>query len=121
MTHAIHYTFRAFIAAAAAAILFAGMAAAQNGKYDEAKIDAFVEAAVKVTQIRQQWIPKIQSAGSEEETQKLSQQAVAEMRTAIDGVDNISPEQYDQIAMAMQKDKDLAERINEKFKQAAGQ
>jgi hypothetical protein len=121
MTHALQHMFRALATAVAAAMIIAGTAFAQTGDYDEAKIDAFVEAVVKVTEIRQQWIPKIKAAGSEQESQKMNQQAVVEMRAAIDEVDNISAEQYDKIAMAMQKDKDLADRINTKFKQITGQ
>lgn len=108
--------------AVAAVLAFCGTAVAQNQQqFNEDQLDAFVEAAIKVSQVRKQWVPKIESAGSKEDAQKLSQQAVSDMRAAVSETNNISVEQYDAIATAVQEDEALRKRVDEKFKQQSGQ
>jgi hypothetical protein len=83
--------------------------------FSERKLDAFASAAVKVSEVRRAWAPKIRKAqqgGDKQKAQKLAQQATGEMRTTIQDTDNISVKEYRQIAQAAQKDQDLAKELS---------
>jgi hypothetical protein len=83
--------------------------------YSDAKLQAFAQAAVKVSEARRAWAPKIRKAqqqGNKQEAQKMADQATQEMRTQIEGVDNISVQEYRQIAKAAQNDKQLAKKLS---------
>ena len=97
-----------------------GQQQSQNGQqsapdFSEQKLDAFASAAVKVSEVRRAWAPKIRKAqqgGDKQKAQKLAQQATGEMRTTIEDTDNISVKEYRQIAQAAQKDQDLAKELS---------
>jgi hypothetical protein len=89
--------------------------AAQTPDFSEQKLNAFASAAVKVSEVRRAWAPKIRKAqqgGDKEKAQKLAQQATGEMRTTIQDTDNISVKEYRQIAQAAQQDKQLAQELS---------
>jgi hypothetical protein len=83
--------------------------------FSEQKLNAFASAAVKVSEVRRAWAPKIRKAqegGDKQKAQKLAQQATGEMRTTIQDTDNISVKEYRQIAQAAQKDQALAKELS---------
>jgi hypothetical protein len=83
--------------------------------FSEQKLNAFASAAVKVSEVRRAWAPKIRKAqqgGDKQKAQKLAQQATGEMRTTIEDTDNISVKEYRQIAQAAQQDEQLAQELS---------
>lgn len=83
--------------------------------FSEQKLDAFASAAVKVSEVRRAWAPKIRKAqqgGNKQKAQELSKQATGEMRTTIEDSENISVKEYQQIAQAAQQDKQLAKELS---------
>ena len=88
---------------------------ASTPDFTEQKLSAFANAAVKVSEVRRAWAPKIRKAqqgGDKEKAQKLAQQATGEMRTTIEDTDNISVKEYRQIAEAAQQDEQLAKELS---------
>lgn len=88
---------------------------ASTPDFTEQKLSAFANAAVKVSEVRRAWAPKIRKAqqgGDKEKAQKLAQQATGEMRTTIEDTDNISVKEYRQIAQAAQQDEKLAKELS---------
>jgi UDP-2,3-diacylglucosamine pyrophosphatase LpxH len=83
--------------------------------FSQQKLDAFASAAVKVSEVRRAWAPKIRKAqqgGNKQKAQQLAQQATGEMRTTIEQADNISIKEYQQIAQAAQQDQELAKELS---------
>ena len=78
----------------------------------EAKLKSFAVAFLEVSKITQAYQPQIQSAGSEEDMQRIRQEAGAEMMQAVDQSGGISVDEYNTIIQAAQIDPDLAQRIN---------
>lgn len=92
-----------------------GQQNAATPDFSEQKLDAFASAAVKVSQVRRAWAPKIRQAqqgGDKKKAQSLAQQATGEMRTTIEDTENISVTEYRQIAQAAQQDKQLAQELS---------
>lgn len=87
----------------------------------EAKLEAFVAAAVSVSQIIEQWTPRIESAESQEAADDLLDQANAELVAAIEETGGITLEEYKEISQAAQADPSLSARIEEIFNQQYGQ
>ncbi|MBK1668101.1 hypothetical protein CKO28_08630 [Rhodovibrio sodomensis] len=88
--------------------------------FSEQKLNAFADAAVKVSEVRRAWAPKIRKAqqgGDKQKAQQLARQATGEMRTTIQDTDNISVKEYRQIAKAAQQDKQLAQKLSSKVKE----
>ena len=88
---------------------------ASTQDFSEQKLSAFADAAVKVSEVRRAWAPKIRQAqegGNKEKAQELAQQATGEMRTTIEDTDNISVKEYRQIAQAAQQDEQLAKELS---------
>lgn len=114
---------RHFIATAlaAASFLFAPAAVAQQDgdmpqiaaeDVSEDQVASFVDAMMAVQGVRQEYMPQIQAAESEDDRQALSQEADAAARSAVSDVPGISPDEYLAIAMAAQDSEKLVERIN---------
>ncbi|MGH6945065.1 MAG: DUF4168 domain-containing protein [Geminicoccaceae bacterium] len=97
-----------------------GPARAQT-QFDDAKLASFVSAAMAVSQLIEQWNPRIQSAQNEEEANALRQQAQTELVDAINRTEGMSVEEYQQIGEAARADPQLAERINTIYKDRTGQ
>ena len=92
----------------AAATLTPAKAQAQ---YTEAKLEAFVMAAVAVNRLIAEWGPKIEGAPNEAEANKLAQQANGELKGAITKTKGITLDEYNQIARSARTDQSLAKRI----------
>jgi hypothetical protein len=83
--------------------------------FSEQKLDAFASAAVKVSEVRRAWAPKIRQAqqgGEKQKAQDLAKQATGEMRTTIEKTEDISVKEYQQIAQAAQRDEQLAQKLS---------
>ena len=104
------YATRALLLALALGCLASLPAAAQR-EIGEAKLNAFARAAAAVGELGEQWVPRIQNAGSEGEAEKLRQEAQSEMIAAIKRTKGITVEEYRQIAQAVQKDPDLRQKL----------
>ncbi len=85
----------------------------ETASYDEAEIDAFAEAVIQITEIRNSYAGELQGAEGQEEQQQIMQQANAEMQSAIEAVDGLSVDQYLEIAEAAAQDDALTKRIGE--------
>lgn len=114
---------RSLLALFAVALLLiagSGPAGAQVAP-SEAKLAAFIEAAVTVNRLRDFWTPKIGAAQSETEAEGLIEQANAQMRQAIERADGITLQEYMEIAQAADRDPALSDKLQEMFQQKVGQ
>ncbi len=87
-----------------------GPAAAQTA-YSDAKLQAFVTAALAVDDLVKTWAPRIDSAGSQEKADQLRTQANTELIGAVEQTDGISLDEYRQIVRDAGQDADLSARI----------
>ena len=115
-----------------AALLAAGMtlsggallpAQAQDGAQEtpaapevtEAKLDAFVVAAVAIEDIRASYQAPMQEAADDAERQALIEEANEEMVSAIDETQGITVDEYIAINRAAREDEELQQRIVELY------
>ncbi|WP_412504427.1 DUF4168 domain-containing protein [Roseovarius sp. SYSU LYC5161] len=75
------------------------------------KVNAFVMALISVEQLRQQYMPRIAEQETEEDRQALVNEVTQRAIQLVQQVDNISPEEYQQIATVAQDNEDLNNRI----------
>lgn len=108
------------LAAAAPAALAepAGTRLAQAESYSDAQLDSFAVAAIEVSKVRNEYIPRIQSAESEADKQALAQEATDRMIAAVDSAPGISVDEYNAIAQAAGEDPELAERLRQHIEAA---
>lgn len=85
----------------------------QQSEYTEEQLESFVDAAVAVNDLIEDWRPRITAAESEEQAAQLREQANEELAEAIEQTEGMSLEEYQQIGQAAQADPELSERINE--------
>ncbi|MEL6965015.1 MAG: DUF4168 domain-containing protein [Pseudomonadota bacterium] len=76
------------------------------------KIEAFVEAASAVDQVKAVWQPKIASADADKAA-GLRQEANKEIRRSIDAVDGISFADYQSIRQRLASDPELLARVTD--------
>ena len=88
-------------------------------EYSEAKLQSFASAVLAVNAIVEQWRPQIQAAPSEDEKQRMAEQANQEMRAAVEGTEGMTVEEYQAIAQAAQADPQLMARLDQVFKDMA--
>jgi hypothetical protein len=88
---------------------------AQAPAFSDAKIDAFVTAALKVEQLAKKWAPQISNAATPEQAEQLRQQANAELAAAVNQTEGISVQEYMNIGKTAQGDPQLASRIEKVF------
>lgn len=85
--------------------------ASAESKFEQAKLEAFVTAAVAVEQLVRQWTPRIQKAESPEKADQLRRQAGTELLAAVESTPGITVDEYRQIGEAAQNDPQLAAQI----------
>jgi hypothetical protein len=90
-------------------------------QFQQAKLESFVNAALAVNRLVEQWTPRIQSAQSETEATQMREQANRELVAAIEQSDGITIDEYKQISQAAQSDPQLMERITKIFDEMQGQ
>lgn len=92
-----------------------------ESEVSDAKLQAFVAAAVSVTELIEQWSPRIESAESQEAADELLAEANSELIDAIEATDGITVDEYKEISEAAQADPSLSARIEEIFQQQYGE
>ena len=89
-------------------------------KLDDAKLDAFVGAAVEVIRIRQTWKQKIDGAQNLEEKKQLSGAAQIEMKLAVENAPGITMKEYVIIAEASRQNSQLLQEIQRRVGEKIG-
>ena len=97
----------------------AGIQLAQAESFSDQKIESFAMAALEVSKIRNDYVGRIQQAGSEEERQQLAEQATSEMVDAVEATPGITAQEYNEIIQAAQGDQALSDRIKQQIQAAA--
>lgn len=87
--------------------------------FDSAALDAFVMAYVEVNMIGQTFAPQLQAAATPEEQMEVQTEASEQMMGAIDAVEGIDIDGYNEIMAVAQTDTELATRINTRLEAAA--
>jgi hypothetical protein len=98
------------------AALIAGLglsapALAQEAQYDEAVLEAFVTAAIAITEVEQEYTAQLAEATSEAEQQELIAAANEQIIGAIESTPGVDVETYIEISEAAQADPDLSQRL----------
>ncbi|MWD26993.1 DUF4168 domain-containing protein [Aquicoccus sp. SCR17] len=88
-------------------------AQASAGDYTDEELETFVTAAMEISNVRRSYTPRIQSAETPEDQQALAEEAQSEMIAAIEAVEGMDVETFNEIGEAAQKDEDLSARIVE--------
>lgn len=78
----------------------------------EDQIEAFVQAYVRLSEVREEYTARVQGADDEEEARELQQEANEAMTTAIEEA-GLSVEEYQQVALAINADAELRGRVTE--------
>lgn len=76
-------------------------------------VDTFVDAFVAVQGIREDFTERLHGASDEAEAQALQQEAQEEMMRAVEQ-SGMSVQEYNEVAMELQNDPALMERVQEK-------
>jgi hypothetical protein len=82
----------------------------QSADVSDAKLEAVAKAYVQVLDIQNTYKPKIESARTQEEAQRLQQEANQKMIEAIQ-VQQLAVEEYNAIINASDQDAELRERL----------
>jgi len=86
---------------------------------DDEKLRSFAVAFLEVAKVNQTYQPQIEAAGTQEEQQRLQEEAGGQMIEAVAQSDGITVDEYNTIIQAAQTDPDLAQRINGHITDAA--
>ena len=114
---------KALIAAVALAVALAagaGESEAQSG-YSDAKLAAFIEAAVAVNRLRDHWTPKIGSAQNEADAEAMMKQANGQMSQAVERTEGITLTEYMEIVEAAERDPALSDQLNSLYRAKVGE
>ncbi|TVP88868.1 MAG: DUF4168 domain-containing protein [Thioalkalivibrio sp.] len=85
----------------------------QTAALTDQTVDTFVDAFVAVQDIREEYTERLHGASDEAEAQALQQEAQDEMMQAVEA-SGMSVQEYNEVAMALQNDPELMERVQEK-------
>lgn len=102
---------RALIVAAGLTGWAFSSATAQEAPISDAKLQSFVVAAMKVSDLVEQWTPRIEAAKTPEERAQLKSTANGELAQAIQSTGDMTVQEYQQIGQRAQGDQALQERI----------
>lgn len=86
---------------------------AQAEQFDDATIDAFAAAQMRVAEIRALYAAQFEAAETDEQRMQVSEEATEEMIAAVEATPDITLEEYDAVIQAANEDPALVERINE--------
>lgn len=95
-------------------------AAAPATQVPESKVEAFSRAFLRANEVVERWEPQVEAAPEAQQGQ-LVEQANGEIAAAIEEGGEISVQEYQQIVMALQSDPALADRVENRIRQEAGQ
>ncbi|OHC73239.1 MAG: hypothetical protein A3G18_07165 [Rhodospirillales bacterium RIFCSPLOWO2_12_FULL_58_28] len=116
-------TVRGFVGAivlAAAIGVFTQGTARAGGEFTDAKVEAYVTASIAIDTLINKWGPKIDAAKSEEEANKMKEQANGELVAAIDKVDGINSNEYQALADVAATDPNMQQRLKKAFEKRMG-
>lgn len=102
-------------------LLFGTAPAVAQSDYSDDKLDAFVRAAIAVETLLDRWIPRIESADSEAEADRLRGEASQALFTAIERTEGITLAEYQEINEVSRNDPDLTARIAAFYRARTGQ
>jgi hypothetical protein len=109
------------VVALALALAVSGAAWGQTrAEFTDQQIESFVVGALAVDKLIREWSPRIQGAKDAEHAAQLRDQASAELVETIERTEGLTLEQYQDIGRAAQNDPELAARINEAYRDRAG-
>lgn len=83
----------------------------------EQKLQSFAVAFVQVEQLKQQYMARLQEAGSESEQQEIRNEAGQSILQAVEQADGISVDEYNQIIRSAQSDPELAQKLSDAIRQ----
>lgn len=86
-------------------------------EFSDAELQGFVEAASEIAKIRQDFAAQIQAANDGEQVKALQEEALTEMRAAIDSVEGLDVAQYNAIGAASQSDAEVNQRLTAMMQQ----
>lgn len=86
---------------------------AEQATFDDATIEAFAAAQIRIEQIRSAYLPEFQAAETDAARQQINQQATQEMVDAVEATPNLTLDQFNAVTEAAVLDAALAERIDE--------
>lgn len=89
----------------------APLAPAPSTDFTEAQLEAFVAAALRVADVRDQYTAELAEIEDEEAQQALIAEGNAEMLAAVEDADGITVEEYITIGEAAAADPELGQRI----------
>ena len=98
----------------------AQQAPAEAADFSQQSIEAFVEAALRVAEIRDDYTAALQTADSEAEQDRLIHEGNSAMLAAVEETPNITVEEYITIGEAAAVDPELGQRIAMLIEQAGG-
>jgi len=87
----------------------------------DAKLDAFVLAALDVSEIAQSYQSRMQAAEDDAARQALQAEARAAMRSAVEDADGITLDEYVSISEAARDDEALNQRVMNRLSEQAPQ
>jgi hypothetical protein len=87
--------------------------AEQAGEFDDATIEAFAAAQMRVAELQALYTAQYEAAESDEQRLQISEEATAEMMAAVETTPGITLEEYNSVVDAANQDPALVERINE--------
>ncbi len=82
---------------------------------EDGKIDAFIIAALAVSEVRDAYIAQLQAAESEEQQMQIVEEADAAILQAVEDTPDITVDEYIAIGEAATTDPDLAAEIDARF------
>jgi hypothetical protein len=95
-----------------------GGAARAQGAYSDAKLQSYVEAAIQVGALMEQYKPRVDAAISPERAAALRAEAKGKMDAAIDRTPGITIDEYIEILLAARSDPTLHGRIDTLYRAA---
>jgi hypothetical protein len=110
----------AFCLALIVALFGAAPALAQT-EYSDAKLESFVQAAIKVENLMREYEPRVQAAESPQTADTLRAEARAKMEAAVVETPGISLAEYSRIVEETMKDQALNDRVDALYRTARGQ
>lgn len=93
--------------------------AQSGGQFDDAKLKSFAVAYLEVSKVAQTYQPQMQSAGNQQEQQRIQTEATTGMMQAVENAEGITVEEYNSIVNSAQADPALAQKINGFVQEAA--
>lgn len=85
--------------------------AVPEAAFSEDQLSSFVDAALQVQEVQQDYMTQIEAAAAEDEKKALIQEANTKMTAAVEETEGMDVTTYNRIGQAAQSDPELNERI----------